>query len=181
VIRVCPALEQRRDLDWMHQERGIVDQTALSRVAGLGELERRLGQGQLACEAQSHVAILAEVHPSAVWRIAARVRAFHGARPAPTTIGPGCWSGDAPSRPWPHESTEVPMSEDHATHATDLKRWEYLVAPLKDAAGLKKNSDGLSPERLNQLGSDGWEAVGVSLKQGDLVAWPVVLLKRPIE
>jgi hypothetical protein len=58
--------------------------------------------------------------------------------------------------------------------------WEYLVVPLREAAGLKKNSEGLSPERLNELGSDGWEAVGVSLKQGDLVAWPVVLLKRPV-
>ena len=26
--------------------------------------------------------------------------------------------------------------------------------------------------------TDGWEAVGLSLKRGDLVAWPVVLLKR---
>jgi hypothetical protein len=61
-----------------------------------------------------------------------------------------------------------------------VTNWEYLVVPLKDAAGLKKDSDGLRPERLNELGSDGWEAVGVSLKQGDLIAWPVVLLKRPV-
>ena len=27
---------------------------------------------------------------------------------------------------------------------------------------------------------EGWEAVGLSLKKGDLVAWPVVLLKRPV-
>ena len=27
---------------------------------------------------------------------------------------------------------------------------------------------------------EGWEAVGLSLKRGDLVAWPVVLLKRPV-
>lgn len=60
------------------------------------------------------------------------------------------------------------------------QKWEYMVAPLEDAAGLKKNSDGSSPERLNALGSQGWEAVGLSLKRGDLVAWPVVLLKRPV-
>ena len=60
------------------------------------------------------------------------------------------------------------------------QRWEYLVAPLEDAGGLKKKSDGLSPDRLNELGSEGWEAVGLSLKRGDLVAWPVVLLKRPV-
>jgi hypothetical protein len=62
-----------------------------------------------------------------------------------------------------------------------MKGWEYLVVPLKEAAGLKKQSEGLSPDRLNELGSVGWEAVGVSLKQGDLIAWPVVLLKRPVE
>jgi hypothetical protein len=58
-------------------------------------------------------------------------------------------------------------------------RWEYLVLPLQDAGKLKKKSD-LRPERLNQLGAQGWEAVGLTLKRGDLVAWPVVLLKRPI-
>ena len=62
-----------------------------------------------------------------------------------------------------------------------MKRWEYLVVPLKDAAALKKKSEGLTPDRLNELGSEGWEAVGMSLKQGDLIAWPVVLLKRPVD
>ena len=58
--------------------------------------------------------------------------------------------------------------------------WEYLVVPLRDAAGLKKKSADLRPDHLNELGAQGWEAVGVSLKQGDLIAWPVVLLKRPV-
>ena len=61
-----------------------------------------------------------------------------------------------------------------------MQKCEYLVAPLKDAARLKKGSEGLAPDGLNELGADGWEAVGMSLKQGDLVAWPVVLLKRPL-
>jgi hypothetical protein len=38
----------------------------------------------------------------------------------------------------------------------------------------------LAPEHLNELGAQGWDAVGLSLKKGDLVAWPVVLLKRPL-
>jgi hypothetical protein len=38
----------------------------------------------------------------------------------------------------------------------------------------------LRPDRLNELGAQGWEAVGLSLKKGDLIAWPVVLLKRPV-
>ena len=61
-----------------------------------------------------------------------------------------------------------------------MQKWEYLVAPLNDAVAVKKDSEGLTPQRLNELGGDGWEAVGVSLKKGDLIAWPVVLLKRPI-
>jgi hypothetical protein len=58
------------------------------------------------------------------------------------------------------------------------QRWEYLLVPLEQAGGVKKASDGLAPDRLNQLGAEGWEAVGLSLKRGDLVSWPVVLLKR---
>lgn len=61
-----------------------------------------------------------------------------------------------------------------------MQKWEYLLVPLDDAAGVKKGSSGLSPDRLNDLGAEGWEAVGLSLKRGDLVAWPVVLLKRPL-
>jgi hypothetical protein len=60
-----------------------------------------------------------------------------------------------------------------------MQRWEYMVIPLNEAGKLKRKSEPLSPDRLNELGSEGWEAVGLSLKQGDLVAWPVVLLKRP--
>ena len=59
-------------------------------------------------------------------------------------------------------------------------KWEYLVVPLQEARKLKDGSEDLSPERLNDLGTQGWEAVGLSLKQGDLVAWPVVLLKRAV-
>jgi hypothetical protein len=62
-----------------------------------------------------------------------------------------------------------------------MTRWEYLVVPLKDAAAVKKDTAGLAPDRLNELGSEGWEAVSASLKRGDLVAWPVVLLKRPVD
>jgi hypothetical protein len=59
-----------------------------------------------------------------------------------------------------------------------MQRWEYMVIPLNEAGKLKRKSEPLSPDRLNELGSEGWEAVGLCLKQGDLVAWPVVLLKR---
>ena len=60
-----------------------------------------------------------------------------------------------------------------------MQKWEYKVVPLAEAGTLKKKAEALSPDRLNELGSEGWEAVGLSLKRGDLVAWPVVLLKRP--
>jgi hypothetical protein len=59
-------------------------------------------------------------------------------------------------------------------------RFEYLVVPLKEAKNLKKDEDAFVPEHLNELGQEGWEAVGLSLKYGDLMAWPVVLLKRSV-
>jgi hypothetical protein len=61
-----------------------------------------------------------------------------------------------------------------------VSRWEYKIVPLNEAAGIGKRSEGVSPDRLNELGAEGWEAVGVTLKRGDLVAWPIVLLKRPV-
>jgi hypothetical protein len=57
-------------------------------------------------------------------------------------------------------------------------RFEYLVVPLKEAKNVKKDEDAFIPGHLNELGEEGWEAVGLSLKYGDLMAWPVVLLKR---
>jgi hypothetical protein len=59
-------------------------------------------------------------------------------------------------------------------------RFEYLVVPLKEAKNVKKDDDVFVPKHLNELGEEGWEAVGLSLKYGDLMAWPVVLLKRPL-
>jgi hypothetical protein len=60
------------------------------------------------------------------------------------------------------------------------QKWEYIVMPLEAAGKVKKKDAGLSPDHLNELGAEGWDAVGLTLKRGDLVAWPVVLLKRPI-
>lgn len=60
-----------------------------------------------------------------------------------------------------------------------MASWEYMVVPLNEAAGIGKGAEGVKPGRLNELGAEGWEAVGVTLKRGDLVAWPVVLMKRP--
>lgn len=59
-------------------------------------------------------------------------------------------------------------------------QFEYLVVPLKEAKNLKKDEEAFVPEHLNELGLEGWEAVGLSLKYGDLMAWPVALLKRSI-
>ena len=62
-----------------------------------------------------------------------------------------------------------------------MQRWEYLLVPLEEAGKVKKRSVELRPDRLNELGAQGWEAVSLTLKHGDLVAWPVVLLTRPRE
>jgi hypothetical protein len=56
-----------------------------------------------------------------------------------------------------------------------------LVVPLKEAKNVKKDEDVFAPEQLTELGEEGWEAVGLSLKYGDFIAWPVVLLKRPLD
>ena len=64
--------------------------------------------------------------------------------------------------------------------APPASRFEYVVVPLKEAKNLKKDEDTFVPEQLNELGEEGWEAVGLTLKNGDLMAWPDVLLKRPI-
>ena len=53
--------------------------------------------------------------------------------------------------------------------------------PLQPAKGLKNSDAPWEPESLNELGAEGWEAVGMSLKYGDLMAWPVALLKRPLD
>jgi hypothetical protein len=61
----------------------------------------------------------------------------------------------------------------------DVPKFEYMVVPLQHAKGMKKDAPWI-PDDLNEYGADGWEAVGLTLKAGDLIAWPVVLLKRPI-
>ncbi len=73
--------------------------------------------------------------------------------------------------------TTTPVLDAPAASATTF---EYLVVPLKEAKSLKKDDQAWMPERLNELGAEGWEAVGLSLKYGDLMAWPIVLLKRSI-
>jgi hypothetical protein len=60
------------------------------------------------------------------------------------------------------------------------EKWEYLIAPLHEVKDLKKGDDPRAPDQLNELGRQGWEAIGISLKYGDFIAWPVVLLKRPL-
>jgi hypothetical protein len=44
-----------------------------------------------------------------------------------------------------------------------MTKWESLVAALDDAKGLRKGNT-FTPERLNELGAEGWESVGVTLK-----------------
>ena len=75
-------------------------------------------------------------------------------------------------------STSVIDAPGRAEAPPFAVKWEYLLAPLPEAKGLKKDAAPWTPEHLNELGEDGWEAAGITLKYGDLVAWPVVLLKR---
>jgi hypothetical protein len=92
-------------------------------------------------------------------------------------------------RGWPESETLADGKEVSGMAATgmidgptiSITRFEYLVVPLKEAKNVKKDDDVFAPEQLNELGDEGWEAVGLSLKYGDFIAWPVVLLKRPLD
>jgi len=66
------------------------------------------------------------------------------------------------------------------TEPQQVGQWEYLIVPLADARKVKKRSADVKPDHLNVLGSQGREAAGLSLRNGDLLAWPVVLLKPPV-
>ena len=66
------------------------------------------------------------------------------------------------------------------TESSVQPKWEYAVVPLETTGGLWKKTVDSRVDRLNELGQEGWEAVGISLGAGDLVAKPVVLLKRPL-
>jgi hypothetical protein len=46
--------------------------------------------------------------------------------------------------------------------STTMNTWEYFVVPLDAAPKMKKGVDGFGPERLNELGAEGWEAVGIA-------------------
>jgi hypothetical protein len=42
-----------------------------------------------------------------------------------------------------------------------MSKWEYLAVPLQEVKQLKKDSAGLPPSHLNELGAQGWETVGL--------------------
>jgi hypothetical protein len=48
--------------------------------------------------------------------------------------------------------------------------WEYLVVPIEYAGRMKKHAD-LRPDHLNELGVEGWEVFGMTLKKG-WTSWP---------
>ena len=79
-------------------------------------------------------------------------------------------------------TTLPPIFSAHRPESAEgAEKWEYLVAPLQEAKGLKKADEPWPPDQLNELGMQGWEAIGLSLKYGDFIAWPVVLLKRALD
>lgn len=79
-------------------------------------------------------------------------------------------------------TTLSPVFHAHRPEPAErAEKWEYLVAPLQQAKGLKKADEPWAPDQLNELGMQGWEAIGLSLKYGDFIAWPVVLLKRALD
>ena len=41
------------------------------------------------------------------------------------------------------------------------EKWEYVIVPLQEVKGMKKADDPWAPDQLNELGGEGWEAVGL--------------------
>ena len=64
--------------------------------------------------------------------------------------------------------------------AEGARKWEYLVAPLQEVKALRKADEAWAPDRLNELGAQGWEAIGFSPTHSDFIASPVVLLRRAL-
>jgi hypothetical protein len=57
-----------------------------------------------------------------------------------------------------------------------MQRWEYLLVGIEGVVAHMRGRDtSVSPDQLNELGSEGWEAVGL------LSVGPNVLLKRPMD
>jgi hypothetical protein len=69
------------------------------------------------------------------------------------------------------------MTPSLESETSVLPKWEYAVVPL-DTNGFWKKTVDPRTDNLNELGQAGWEAIGISLGSGDLVAKPVVLFKR---
>ena len=53
--------------------------------------------------------------------------------------------------------------------------------PASRGKGPPKGAVAWEADRLNALGGQGWEAIGLSHTCGDLMAWPVVLFERPLD
>jgi len=84
-------------------------------------------------------------------------------------------------RRWCEMTTLSPIFNAHNRPElpTGAVSWEYLVVSLQEVDELAGDTD--MPESLNELGAQGWEAVGLlSHRYDDLIAPPVVLLKRPL-
>ena len=70
------------------------------------------------------------------------------------------------------------MDRGKAGTGASAMKWEHKVEFLRYGNNAPIDLNRTMEIELNRLGTEGWEAVGLSLKYGDLMAWPVVLLKR---
>jgi hypothetical protein len=77
-----------------------------------------------------------------------------------------------------------------AAGAEPANAWDvFVVSRLRTPRSCVRSSafarstspTALTLERLNELGSEGSQAVGVFLKERDVIAWPVVQLELPLD
>jgi len=101
-----------------------------------------------------------------------RPRRFVSAgRYGPMTLGPTCQRTAATS-----SSRRQKGSRAWQRRSNIGSTWSFLSKTRR----AQEEAD-LTPARLNELGTQGWEAVGLSLNREGLIARPVLLLKRPVD
>lgn len=60
-----------------------------------------------------------------------------------------------------------------------MQQWEYMLVESEIGIDRERDCTHIFLERLNKLGEEGWEAVGVGISQRSFSTRPaVVLLKR---
>lgn len=79
---------------------------------------------------------------------------------------------------WPEPPASAHEQGTNSHGDFTMNNWEYLIAALPRFEAPTDSPSSPAVRALNDLGEDGWEAVGMTVLAGENVA---VLLKRPAQ